>query len=147
MIFWKILLAHLLTDFVLQPDSLAENKGKIKALLLHGAIFFLLSNVSILPTLSFHSVIALGCLSAFHGVVDYLKNRIQRCRGKNFWIYFLGDQVIHFLAIGGVVLLLEEDYYALTVETLVHCWSDPATFLIASFFVLIIFGGSFFIGA
>jgi len=43
MIFWKILLAHALTDFVFQPDSLAENKGKIAALLIHTLIFFLLS--------------------------------------------------------------------------------------------------------
>ena len=33
MIFWKILLAHVLTDFIFQPDQLAENKEKVTVLL------------------------------------------------------------------------------------------------------------------
>ncbi len=40
MIFWKILLAQVLTDFVFQPDPLAENKEKVTVLFVHRLIFF-----------------------------------------------------------------------------------------------------------
>jgi hypothetical protein len=53
MIFWKILVAHALTDFVFQPDSLAESEDKITTLLVHTLIFLLLSVVILLPTFSY----------------------------------------------------------------------------------------------
>jgi hypothetical protein len=45
MIFWKILLAHVLTDFIFQPDQLPENKEKVTVLLVHSLIFLFLSMV------------------------------------------------------------------------------------------------------
>ena len=70
MIFWKIFLAHVLTDFVFQPDQLAENKEKVTVLLLHSLIFFLLSIVLLSPIFSYQTIIALGLLASFHGFVD-----------------------------------------------------------------------------
>ena len=145
MIFWKILLAHVVTDFILQPGSFAENKGKVKTLFLHGSIFFLLSNLSLLPTFSVASALGLACLSVFHGGVDYLKHLIQKRHEKGLWVYFLGDQILHLLGIGTLVLILEKSYVDVVVETLARYWSDRSIFLIASFSVLIIFGESFFI--
>ena len=147
MIFWKILLAHFVADFILQPRSLAENKTRVRVLLLHALIFFLLSNLSILPEFSSRSLLALGCLSVFHGVLDYLKNVIQKRDERNLWAYFLVDQALHLLGIAGAVLFLEEGYRTALVEVLARHWSEPSTFLIGSFFVSIIFGGSFFTGA
>jgi len=89
MIFWKILLAHALTDFVFQPDSLAENKGKITVLLVYTLIFFVVSVVILLPDLSYQTVTALVCLAVFHGFIDYLKNRVQKGTAKTHWIFFL----------------------------------------------------------
>jgi len=147
MIFWKILLAHFVADFILQPAFLVENKGKARVLFLHCFIFFLLSNISILPDFSFTSVTVLGCLAVLHGIIDYLKHLMQKRDEKNLWAYFLADQGLHLAAMGAVVIFLKETYYNAMVEALVRHWSEPSTFLIASFFVAIIFGGSFFIGA
>lgn len=147
MIFWKILLAHFVADFILQPGSLVENKGEIKTLFFHCSIFFLLSNLSLLPAFSLTSVITLGCLSALHGVIDALKNLIQKRQEKGLWICFLGDQALHLLGIGAVVLILEKAYYDVVAKTVARYWSNSSLFLIASFFVSIIFGGSYFIGA
>lgn len=146
MIFWKILLAHVFTDFIFQPDPLVENKGKIAVLFVHSLIFFLLSIVILLPTFSYQTVIALVFLALFHGSVDYLKNLIQKRTGKNHWGYFLGDQVIHMLGIGAVVFFLDKKYLHAWVDVLSTYWSKPSVFLFLSLFVLIVFGGSFFTG-
>jgi hypothetical protein len=107
MIFWKILLAHVLTDFVFQPDPLAENKEKVMVLFVHSLIFFLLSIVILLPTFSYQTIIALALLASFHGFIDYSKNLIQKRTGKSLWLYFLGDQALHVLGIGVVIFFLD----------------------------------------
>jgi hypothetical protein len=146
MIFWKILLAHALTDFVFQPDSLAENKGKITALLVHTLIFLLLSVIILLPNFSYQTVIALICLALFHGFVDYLKNLIQKAKPKNHWLYFLGDQAFHVLGIGVVVFFLDRERFHAWVNVLSNYWSKSSLFLFVSLFVVIVFGGGFFTG-
>jgi hypothetical protein len=146
MIFWKILLAHALTDFVFQPDFLAENKGKITALLVHTLIFFLLSVVILLPTFSYQAVTALVCLALFHGFVDYLKNLIQKGTAKSHWLYFLGDQALHVLGIGAVVFFLDKERFHVWINLSSTYWSTPSLFLFVSLFVVIVFGGGFFTG-
>jgi len=146
MIFWKILLAHVFTDFIFQPDPLIENKGKGTVLLVHSLIFFLLSVVILLPTFSYQTVIALVFLALFHGLVDYYKNLMQKRTGKSHWGHFLGDQVIHLLGIGAVVFYLDKRYLHAWVDVLSTYWAKPPVFLFVSLFVLIVFGGSFFTG-
>jgi len=146
MIFWKILLAHVLTDFVFQPDQLAENKEKVTFLLAHSLIFFLLSIVLLLPTFSFQTIIALVLLASFHGFIDYSKNRIQKRTGKSLWLYFLGDQALHVLGIGAVVFFLDKASLHTWIDLLSTYWSKPSIFLLVSLFVLIVFGGGFFTG-
>ena len=100
MIFWKILLAHVLTDFVLQPDHIAENKGNVKILFLHGFIFFFLSALILLPSFSLQTTMALFSLALFHALVDYLKAILGKRVKKNLWLSFLGDQALHVFGIG-----------------------------------------------
>ena len=146
MIFWKILLAHLLTDFIFQPDSLAENKGKVRFLLIHCLIFFLLANICLFPLFSYSSVGAMGLLAVFHGVLDYLKNLLQKRKGQDSWLYFLEDQALHLLGIAAVFLALDKTYYPWVVETVRRYWSNPSIFMVTAFFIFIIFGCSYFIG-
>jgi len=146
MVFWKILLAHVLTDFVLQFDALAENKRKLKFLLLHCLIFFLVSVLVLLPLFSLSSLIALALVSVFHGLVDTLKQWAERRSPRNHWLFFLADQAAHVLAIGAAAVFLEEGSFSLVVETLAQSWSEPSFFMVGSFFVLIVFGMSYFIG-
>ena len=146
MIFWKILLAHVLTDFIFQPDPLAENKEKVTVLLVHSLIFFLLSIVLLLPIFSFQTIIALVLLASFHGFIDYFKNLVQRRTGKSLWLYFLGDQALHVLAIGVVFFFLDKTSLHAWIDVLSTYWSKPSIFLFVSLFVLIVFGGGFFTG-
>lgn len=146
MIFWKILLAHVLTDFVFQPDPLAENKEKVTVLFVHSLIFFLLSMVILLPTFSYQTIIALVLLASFYGFIDYFKNLVQRRTGISFWLYFLGDQAFHVLGIGAVVFFLDKASLHAWIDVLSPYWSKPSIFLFSSLFVLIVFGGGFFTG-
>jgi hypothetical protein len=146
MIFWKILLAHGLTDFVFQPDALAENKGRISALSIHALIFFALSVVFLLPDFSYRTVTALACLGVFHGFIDYLKNLIQKGPARSHWLYFLGDQAIHVLGIGGIVFFLDRARFLGWVNLLSAYWSKPSLFQFVSLFVGVVFGGGFLTG-
>lgn len=144
MIFWKILLAHVLTDFIFQPDQLAENKEKVTVILVHGLIFFLLSIVLLLPAISYQVILALVLLALFYGFVDYFKNLIQKHTGKDLWLYFIGDQALHVLAIGVVVFFLDRVSFHAGIDVLSTYWSKPPIFLFVSLFVLTVFGGGFF---
>ncbi len=139
-------MAHLLTDFIFQPDSLAQNKGNIRFLLIHCLIFFLLSNLCLFPLLSYISVGTLGLLAVFHGLLDYLKNLLQKRKGEDSWLYFLGDQALHLLGITAAFLVLDKTVYPGVLEAIGHYWSTPSLFMVTAFFIFIIFGGSYFIG-
>ncbi len=146
MLFWKILLAHVLTDFVFQPDQLAESKGRLSSLFVHSLIFFLLSIVILLPTFSYQTVVALVLLASFHGLVDYFKNLIQKGSRKGLWLYLLGDQALHILGIGATVFFLDRTYLPIWINVLLTYWSKPSVFLFVSLFILIVFGGGYFTG-
>lgn len=97
----KLFLAHLLGDFILQPDSWVKEKELIKHrsgklylhVLIHGAVTMLLIwNIKFwLPAL----IIVLS-----HYVIDLLKVHFQKPQNKNFW--FAADQVLHIIVIGAV---------------------------------------------
>ena len=146
MIFWRLFLAHVLTDFVFQPDYIAEHKSKFGILLLHGSIFFLLSTVMFLPSFSSTTIVVLGMLALSHGFVDYLKNLIQRKLQKGLWICFLGDQCIHMLGMGAVAYFMEKQTFLRWVDIFSSYWSNPLTFVFVSLGVLIVFGGGYFTG-
>jgi hypothetical protein len=144
--FWKIFLAHVLTDFVFQSDSIAENKGEGKILSIHCLTFFLLSTLLLLPTLSFKVTLVIAALSLFHGAVDYPKHLIEQRAKKDSWLYFVVDQSVHILGIGIAFLILERGYYQRFGHVIAEYWTNPVIFLIISFFVAIVFGGSFLTG-
>ena len=97
-LFIKLLLAHLIGDFLLQPDNWIKEKEekKLKSLklyihiLLHGALAFLLvwDWAFWLPAL----VIAVS-----HGAIDAAKLLFQKDKYKREW--FLIDQLLHLVVI------------------------------------------------
>ena len=94
----KLILAHLIGDFVLQPLSWVndkiERKAKSPTLYLHAFIHGLLVYVFIgeasawLPAL---------CLMVLHLLIDLMKLYLQTERSKNTW--FVLDQTFHLLSI------------------------------------------------
>lgn len=106
-LFIKLLLAHLLGDFVFQPTSWVTDKERKKhrsaKLYLHGLVHFLLIVVftrqqSLLP--------AALAIAVAHVGIDMAKLVLQQERNKRAW--FFADQFLHILVLLAVTGYLEK---------------------------------------
>ncbi|MFA0963824.1 DUF3307 domain-containing protein [Roseivirga sp. BDSF3-8] len=99
----KLLLAHLLGDFVLQPDKWAAHKRKKKHrspyLYLHILVHALLLLIILGPSTPYS--MALWLIPLSHLVIDVLKLHLERRRYAS--LSFFADQAAHLLVIAGVV--------------------------------------------
>ncbi|WP_076447381.1 DUF3307 domain-containing protein [Chryseobacterium sp. RU37D] len=107
MIFIKLILAHLLGDFILQPNSwVAEKESKklkSKYLYLHVLIHTALSFI-FLWDFELWWVAALVGIS--HFIIDAAKLSFQTIKNKKNWFFI--DQALHIAVIGGVSLYFNE---------------------------------------
>lgn len=103
MIFLKLILAHLIGDFFLQPTSWVKDKEekKLKStkLYVHIAIhiallFILLWDVSKWPIIL--------CVGVSHYIIDAVKLIVQTKKTKR--LFFFLDQLLHILVIIGVTI-------------------------------------------
>ena len=113
----KLIIAHLLTDYIFQPDSWVKDKKantyKSAKLYLH----------VIIAGISTYLILAKWCnwwapalIMIFHYIIDLIKLKVENKHLKNqaqknkindkLLRYFLIDQLVHFLVIIGVWLLL-----------------------------------------
>ncbi|WP_343697262.1 DUF3307 domain-containing protein [Flavobacterium sp.] len=105
-LFIKLFLAHLLGDFIWQPNSwvadkeLKKHKSKYLYIhiLLHGVLAEILAGeISFIP----YAVL----IAVTHGIIDLIKLNFQKDKNKRTW--FVADQIAHILILIGVVLLYE----------------------------------------
>ncbi|MDO6436128.1 DUF3307 domain-containing protein [Cyclobacterium sp. 1_MG-2023] len=117
----KLILAHLLGDFVFQPSRWVEAKEakKFKAyqlylhLLVHGLLIML-----IMADMSFWPY-ALGIVFV-HGLVDLIKLYAQKPSTKRYWFFI--DQLAHLLTIGVVVAWIDPGFIALLYPISEKLW-------------------------
>lgn len=112
-LFIKLLLAHLLGDFIWQPNSWVANKEAKKHksvylylhILLHGILVALLAGeIQFIP----YAIL----IAVTHGVIDLIKLNFQKSTTKRTW--FVVDQIAHILILIGIVFL----YKNKTIELL-----------------------------
>lgn len=105
MLFIKLLLAHLLGDFALQPGSWVREKEQKKykslKLYLHGLIHFLLI---LLFTMDLSLLPAALVIAGSHLMIDAMKLQFQREKNKRLWFFI--DQILHLAVILGVVIFV-----------------------------------------
>ncbi|RZJ35487.1 MAG: DUF3307 domain-containing protein [Flavobacterium sp.] len=93
-VFIKLLLAHLLGDFMLQPTSWVkekeEKKHKSSRLFYHILIHGLLA---LLFVAKMDFIVYAIFLAVTHGLIDFLKLYLQRNKTKRIW--FIADQFLH----------------------------------------------------
>jgi hypothetical protein len=103
-VFIKLLLAHLLGDFLLQPTSWVTDKEQKKHksiyLYIHIALHFILAWLLIGDR--FFGMYALA-LAITHGLIDFLKLHFQKAKTKRIW--FIIDQILHLIVICGIALI------------------------------------------
>lgn len=103
-LFIKLVLAHLLGDFIWQPNSWVADKESKKHqsiylylhILLHGVLAaILVGEIQFIP---YAALIAVT-----HGIIDLIKLNFQKESTKRTW--FVVDQMVHVLVLVGVVFL------------------------------------------
>ena len=102
-IFIKLLLAHLLGDFLLQPTAWVADKENKKHksyyLYLHSFLHGILAFVLVGKNDFLAFAIA---LTIIHGIIDFLKLHYQKAKTKRSW--FIADQLLHLLSLIGIML-------------------------------------------
>ncbi|HSD06822.1 DUF3307 domain-containing protein [Flavobacterium sp.] len=94
----KLILAHILGDFLLQPNSWVkakeEKKGFAWQLYAHVSIHGLLSLLFLYDINSWRLIVS---ITFSHLVIDYIKLKFQTEDSKIIW--FISDQILHLTAI------------------------------------------------
>lgn len=107
-LFIKLLLAHLLGDFIWQPNSWVTHKeaNKHKSvylylhILLHGVLAaVLVGQIYFIP----YAIL----IAVTHGIIDLIKLNFQKPKTKRTW--FVVDQIAHILILIGVTAFLYQD--------------------------------------
>jgi hypothetical protein len=107
-LFIKLLLAHLLGDFIWQPNSWVIDKEAKKHksiylyfhILLHGVLAAILAGeINFIP----YAVL----IAVTHGIIDLIKLNFQKDKTKRTW--FILDQIAHVLILIAVVLLYQNE--------------------------------------
>ena len=104
---------HLLADFLFQTSAYSEKKRKkLKPLLLHCFIYFIVFEIVLLPILQFKKAFLLGMLiSVLHCFINFTKNKLEKSfpqRRLQIWIFSI-NQLIHFALLIGM-------YYIFNLE-------------------------------
>ncbi|GAB0157535.1 DUF3307 domain-containing protein [Chryseobacterium sp. Alg-005] len=107
MIFIKLILAHLLGDFILQPNSWVADKEsrklKSKYLYFHVLIHTALSFIVLWDVQLWWVALLVG---TSHYIIDSLKLSFQNIKTKKRWFFI--DQLLHILVIAGISLYYKE---------------------------------------
>ncbi|KUJ61912.1 hypothetical protein AR687_10145 [Flavobacteriaceae bacterium CRH] len=107
-LFIKLLLAHLLGDFIWQPNSWVIDKEAKKHksiylyfhIILHGVLASILAGeINFIP----YAVL----IAVTHGIIDLIKLNFQKDKTKRTW--FILDQIAHVLILIAVVLLYQNE--------------------------------------
>lgn len=125
----KLLLAHLLGDFVLQPTAWVKDKEHRKHksqylyyhILLHGVLAW-----AIIGEEKFGLWALVVALT--HGIIDFLKLHYQRSKTKRLW--FIADQVLHLCLLTAIAFFYEG-------KNLAHYELDPKFWVLATGILLL----------
>lgn len=106
-LFVKLFLAHLLGDFIFQPNSWVIDKETKKQnsiylyihAILHGILTWILVGES---SFGWYALL----LTVTHGFIDFLKLYFQKAPTKRAW--FIGDQIAHFIVLIAIALLYNQ---------------------------------------
>ncbi|MEY8760121.1 DUF3307 domain-containing protein [Chryseobacterium tongliaoense] len=136
MIFIQLILAHLLGDFVLQPNSWVADKEshklKSKFLYLHILIHAILSFIFLWNAELWWVAVLVG---VSHFIIDASKLIFQNIKTKKRWFFI--DQALHILVILGISFYFNEynleflkDQYFLKIAMAVLFLTTPSSIII-----------------
>jgi len=143
---WKLLLAHVITDFLLQTKTIAAGKIKLKNNFYHCLILLIISTVLFINHLSINLVLMLLVISIFHGVIDFGKAMVEKLTNEKFkWLLFLIDQILHFIFIIIALYFFYEETALSILSNLAIMIEQLNIFRTSVYLLILTFGGSYFI--
>jgi hypothetical protein len=141
LLFLKLYLAHLVADFLLQPDWIAQNKTKTQALLAHSVLHVVVPIAVININLNRWIILAIFCLAIAHAICDYVKAKYTR----DEWLAFTLDQLVHLIIIAGVAVFFIPGGIDKTNGLFRSAAASEKLFLLLSVYTLVVFGGGYFV--
>ncbi len=150
-LFLKLVLAHLIGDFILQFEELYRLKVRSKwGHFFHAAIHAVMSLLLAFPYLSNPIVpVYLIALAVIHHFQDLIKYSIQARHPKQIFWCFTVDQIVHFLWIATCLLFP----FSYEVKGFDNCsvlnqiYTDNTVTLVTIAFITSIFKGTYFLHA
>jgi len=120
-LFIKLFLAHLLGDFLLQPNSWVSHKIVKKQnsifLYLHSVLHGLLAWLLVFEKDFWIYALV---ITISHGLIDLAKLQFQTEKTKRSWFIF--DQFLHLLVLAAVVILYQNSKIIVFPEIKNHLW-------------------------
>lgn len=142
LIFIQLLLAHLLTDFVLQPNSWIRHKRKYRAksyfLVIHALLAGILSLVFLQKLEWWYAALF---ISVTHYLIDVWKLQQKKDNLK----YFLLDQLFHLIVLVLVWLFLIKGYRNV-LPGIRELFNSPQFLIVIAAYLFVIFPTGFLIG-
>lgn len=146
MILWRLILAHFISDFVLQNRWIVRNKAHFSGLAVHSLIYFGVALVCLLGRLNPQVVAILFTLALLHGLVDYVKGQCRSWMRRMEWLLFVLDQGVHGLTLmlaAGLISSHDQQ----VISSLMHLYPAVLFFKYASLMLLTVVGGIHFTNA
>jgi len=130
--FYRLILAHLVGDFVLQNRWLVLRKRTLHGLIIHVGMVGLATTAVIWDHLG-QWWPWLVMILVVHGVTDWAKLRLEPRLRLPPILPFLADQAVHVLSIAAVVTLAETDGSGLAWNEAEPIWWIANVYLVATF--------------
>jgi hypothetical protein len=128
--FWHLMFAHLLADYVLQSTWMVANKSKLGILILHAAIH--LGTLFVVVGGGRQLVWPyLLLLVLFHFLVDFGKKYLNQIRPKWIVAPYIADQFIHYLSLWVMAVWIDSQFDPLPLPF------TRTVFLFASVYLLV----------
>jgi hypothetical protein len=150
-IFLKLILAHLVADFILQFEELYQLKvrsflGQLLHVLIHGLVALAL----LVPYWNAPSIwFFVAGLVLVHLAQDLIKYSATKKTPKNTFVYFMTDQLCHILVISAIFLLpISREVRGFPGSLLLDLiYRNNIWTLGAIFFITLTFAGSYILNA
>jgi len=141
LLFLQLYAAHLIADFLLQPNWIARNKTSFRALGLHAVIHAACGYV--LVNISLNATIAGGILglAAIHVAIDFVKAKLK----ADGWVAFLVDQGIHSVTVVLAAVWLSATPWQTIQQAAIDVVTNRHTYLFLAAYVAVVFGGGYLV--
>lgn len=137
----RIIVGHLIGDFLLQTDKIAKRKlEERRYIFIHIALVL---TAMMICTVGYHSlrlILALAILSLLHYI-----DRLKKEKPKTLW-WFLGDQAFHLISIAIVPALFGIWSFTSLLEVLEYVYYNPRIWVYCLGYLTGIWGGRIIIG-